>query len=658
MKGILDPIGEELNPITGKEYSEQYKILGKKWSKLPAYKERERLINDISNNQVLLIESSTGSGKTVLIPKFALHVLDYKGKIGITLPKQMIAKSSAEFAAKTLDVTLGKEVGYQYRGSPKEMKNESNLLLYATDGSIVQQLLRDPELSNYSCIIIDEAHERKIQIDFLLFLLRETLRLRTDFKLIIMSATIDKEIFENYFKDFKFKSALLKGERLFPIDSIYLNRSLSYDKVLDKGFEILINILETEEYGDILFFVTSISETRLICQKLNKYQKVNISEKGEVFCVELYSGVDDNKQKLAQDKLLYQEHDPETKYTRKVVISTNVAESSLTVDGIKYVIDTGYEVYSSYDPVNRAKVLSRKLITKSQAKQRMGRSGRTEPGVCYHVYTEKDYEEMEDYPQPDIRVSDISDECLSLLRLEKIGNLEKLLDTLTRLIEPPKEVFITDAFNKLMELGLVENNKISVLGKAVNMLSNDLHMGVSLVYGKSLNCGYELCNIFGMIEACKGNINSFFIKRDKMDDKNINILKKKFSHKSGDHLSLLKMFEKYEKFKGNKLINHKLMKKSKFLARRLKDNLRKTDKMIDFSGDNIIRESLDKRILFALKIGYSTNMGYKSGNQYRTNTLEAKMDRDTFLEKKPKKVFFSELMISMGQPKIKIVSKQ
>jgi pre-mRNA-splicing factor ATP-dependent RNA helicase DHX15/PRP43 len=188
--GILDPEGKNKNPLNDEEYGDEYKQIAKIWSKFSAYKIRETVLDTIENNQVTLIISGTGSGKTVLLPKYLLHVLDYKGKIGITLPKQIIAKSAAEFAAKTLDVKLGKQVGYQYKGSESSGKSKDTQLLYATDGTIVARLLNDPELREFDGIIIDEAHERKVQIDFLLYLLKKTVQIRPEFKLIIMSATI------------------------------------------------------------------------------------------------------------------------------------------------------------------------------------------------------------------------------------------------------------------------------------------------------------------------------------------------------------------------------------------------------------------------------------------------------------------------------------
>jgi pre-mRNA-splicing factor ATP-dependent RNA helicase DHX15/PRP43 len=160
--GILDPTGINMNPITNNKYSEKYIELAKKWSILPAYEKRYDILNLIKQNNVILVKSGTGSGKSVLIPKLALHNLNYNKKVIMSLPKQIIAQSSAEYAAATLDVELGKEIGYKFKGSPKNMASDKTLILYATDGTLVNKLLENEMLPEYDCAIIDEAHERKI----------------------------------------------------------------------------------------------------------------------------------------------------------------------------------------------------------------------------------------------------------------------------------------------------------------------------------------------------------------------------------------------------------------------------------------------------------------------------------------------------------------
>jgi len=189
--GILDPLGTNINPLNNLPYSDSYKELGKVWSSFPVYKAVNQHITDIKNNQIIIVTSKTGSGKTVLMPKYALHAFKYDAKIFITLPKIIITKAAAEFAAATLDVELGKgAVGYVYRGSPKSARSDNNKLTYGTDGTLIAMLLKDPKLSEFNVIIIDEIHERSLNIDFLILLIRETLKIRPLFKVILMSATM------------------------------------------------------------------------------------------------------------------------------------------------------------------------------------------------------------------------------------------------------------------------------------------------------------------------------------------------------------------------------------------------------------------------------------------------------------------------------------
>jgi pre-mRNA-splicing factor ATP-dependent RNA helicase DHX15/PRP43 len=632
--GILDPTGINLNPLTNDEYSQEYKDLALSWSSLPAYKHIHNIINKVENNQVILVVSTTGSGKTVLLPKILLHVLDYKGKIAITLPKQIIAKSAAEYAAKTLDVKIGTYVGYQYKGSSKSGKSANTNLLYATDGTIVAQLLKDPSLSDFNAVIIDEAHERKVQIDFLLYLLKQTVKIRPDFKLIIMSATINKNIFIDYFKGFKFGNVDIGGERTFPIKSIFLDKSIKDNEYIETGTKIINKILKQKNSasGDILFFVTSVNETFESCKKFNV---VSANE----YCIEVYAGMNQERQDLAQDKNSYK-----TKFgkERKIVISTNVAESSLTIDGIRYVVDSGLELHGFYDPKLRARILNKSLITRAQAVQRMGRAGRTESGTCYHLYTKDDFEnKMQQYPEPTIRVSNIYGECLRLLNIPSIKNTEVLKKTLSEFIEPPSDVYVNDAISQLNQLGLLEfdgtKGILNELGTLMSSIQFDPMQGLSIYMGYNMNCMREVVAIIVMIDAMKGNMSDLFIKpvEEVSEEYKVSPLMKKFinskknlSHKYGDHLTLLHIFLKFLKYtkdqNENKLSDW-LYKH--FLKRTTLEKAKKYYKKViytiqnSFSSikkihfDNINENSLENRILACISYGYKINIAHKINNK-------------------------------------------
>jgi len=707
--GILDPEGKNNNPLTGKEYTEQYRKLGKIWSKFPAYETRDSIIDDIKNQQIILISSGTGSGKTVLVPKYVLHAFNYEGKIAITLPKQIIAESSAKFAAKTLDVELGKEVGYQYRGSPREMRNNETKLLYATDGTIVARLLNDPKLSEFDAVVIDEAHERKVQIDFLLYLLRETIKIRPDFKLIIMSATINIDIFSEYFKNHKFKAINIGGKTNYPIESIYLQKPIKYSEVLDKAFEIIIKIMgedDPKQTGahDILLFVTSKNEAFDMCKRVKAHLSKETKETckltcdGDLYCVEIFSGVSHKKKQLAIDQNLYKQQD--IKYIRKLVIATPAAESSLTIAGLKYVVDSGYELNGSYDPDYRAKRLDRQLTTQAQIIQRKGRAGRTEAGICYHLYTETEFKNLEAYPLPDIRTSDISSECLRLLQKPAIRTTKKLTDILQNFIEPPRENYIKTALLILTQLGAIRSGEITKLGELMANIGGDTpSTSLALVLSKLYECSHEMSDLMGLLNVSNQDLNKVLVNprtlvpnklrgnREKYNralraikDRYIKA-KRKIKHKYGDHLSLIKILTTYkEKSIDPKKLNEwcynmflkcDTIKKALLYGdknrRSIYRNMRNiTAEDLDITKINTQDMSVELRISLCLAIAYRINTAVRvpgTKDIYRTqvsDNLRVKINQDSYVLmgiSQPKDVIYGELFMMMGRSNLNIVSK-
>jgi pre-mRNA-splicing factor ATP-dependent RNA helicase DHX15/PRP43 len=427
----------------------------------------------IKDNQVLLVISGTGSGKSVLIPKYALHATNYEGKVVITNPKKYSTRTNAEFAADAMDVKLGEEVGYQFRGAKlddgRPSKTNKTKLLFSTDGSVVAQLINDPKLSTYDVVIVDEAHERKIQIDLLLLLMKKALKLNPNLKLIIMSATINPEIFANYFKnDFKYDQIEVSGKTNYPVEIKYLTKPLKdpINDFLDAGVFRIIEILKETDDGDIIFFVNSLDEAIKSCQKL--HEKVSNAKLNKVFCVELGSASDSEKQKYAQDPILYRSH-PNGPFSRKIIIATNAVESSATFEGLLYVIDSGWAYVDSYDPLKMERRLLQERISKAQAKQRTGRVGRTKPGLCYRLYTENEYNNFIDFPITDIRKSDLTDDILRFMKLPYVSNINSLLNLLKELIEPPLENFIKSALYRLYAFDAIDNmsgnGKLTQLGQ-------------------------------------------------------------------------------------------------------------------------------------------------------------------------------------------------
>ena len=694
--GILDIKGENPNPLTGEPYSLTYKELAQVWSKFPAYEKAEEIIKQIKDNQVILVISGTGSGKTVLFPKYVFHVLDYSKKIAVTLPKQIIAKSAAEFAAKTLDVKIGQEVGYQYKGSDKEGKSEKTKLLYATDGTIVARLLKDPLLTDFDAVIIDEAHERKVQIDFLLYLLRNVVKSRPEFKLVIMSATINEEIFKSYFVEEKFITINVGAKTNYPIESTFLDQRVDPKDFLDKGYDIMKEIIKKDDLNkqgshDLLFFITSVTEAKKICERIGK--DPDLIE--DNLCIEVYSGMDPIKQELAQDKNLFKE---KFNKKRKIVLATNVAESSLTIDGIKYVIDSGLEFSSYYDPDLNCKVLERKLITHAQAKQRMGRAGRTESGYCYHLYTKEDFDKnMARFPEPTIRVSNIMGESLKFLAIPEINSFTSLIDIFSKFIEPPREKYIRSAYNNLKTLNLLRDDKITPLGLIINDMGLDPQFALACYAAKRLRCLNEVLGICCLLEAGKNNISEFFrfpneiIKIDeyssdeeKEKTKNqISSLNKKFlktrekfNSKYGDLTSLLKIFvELYEKYdkeghvyteKVNDIIYRYFLNQDVWFKAcknydRYSRNIRNTLRSVEELSD-LINLDMSAKVNACFYMVFKDNYLEKDNKSYKNPKIKLqniKLSEYSFnySDKPPKELFYIELINNMGKYEISITSR-
>jgi len=643
--GILDPDGINNNPFTNKPYSDNYKQLAKKWKELPAYTNPEKTIQNIIENQVILIVSGTGSGKTVLMPKFVMHTFNYKGKIAITLPKQTTAKEAAIYSANTLDVELGQQVGYKYRGSDKNAYNNNTNMLYATDGTIVAQLMKDPDLKEYNAVIIDEAHERKVQIDFLIYLLKQVVMKRNDFKLIIMSATIDHLIFYNYFIGTKYIHMNISGKTNYPVRPIFLDKPINKHEYMKAGIEKIKEILRVEKEGDIIFFVTSINEAFMVCNEIPQTD----------FCVEVYSGMDKHKQELAISKDLYK---TELGKKRKIIVATNVAESSLTIDGIKFVIDAGYQYINYFDPDRESDVLEKVLISQASAKQRRGRTGRTSIGICYHLYTQREYEGMNKFNLPEIKTANIYGECLHLLNFPLIQTIPNLKKVLTEFIEPPSEKYINYAIDLLLKLKLVEKDVITPLGKIISNMTIDPMQGLAIYHGYQLNCAKEIMMIVALMETSKNKISELFNAPNKNSPKYLKFLKIKeaLGKKSGDHMTFLHLMHKYHKLskKNEKELNtwlyenhlkKHIFEKSYKYYKKMKNQVLEILKNANLVNiENSTKYKQKDKVLGSFMGGYYTNTQTKKN-----------ISKDSWLKNK-KNVIYAKLFTNNNQTEMQICS--
>ncbi|HDQ15250.1 MAG TPA: ATP-dependent RNA helicase [Sediminispirochaeta sp.] len=373
---------------------------------LPVYQQRRRILDELKDNQVIVIESPTGSGKTTQLP-LILHRAGYgrDGLIGVTQPRRIAAVSVSDYIASQLNEKVPGTVGYKMRF--EDQTSLETRIKIMTDGILLQELKHDNLLSGYSVIMVDEAHERSLNIDFILGLLKQILESRPEFKVIISSATINAEIFSTYFNGCPIVHI---DTPMYPVQIVYDSPAaaggLTGDEaLLDKIESIVERTIASERTGDILIF---LSGEKIIKDCLYRLNSSRIGRKLHI--LPLYGRLSKEEQELV--------FDPPPAGKIKVVISTNIAETSVTIDGITTVIDSGLAKMNYYNPRTFTSSLIEGPISKASCNQRRGRAGRTGPGMCYRLYSKKDFDHRELFTLEEIYRTDLSE---VILRMADLG---------------------------------------------------------------------------------------------------------------------------------------------------------------------------------------------------------------------------------------------
>lgn len=629
--GIFDPLGENLNPLNGSLYSDRYKELAKIWSQYPAYLKARSILEALSRYQLLFVTSGTGSGKTTIIPKLGLHYTDYQGKVAVTLPKRVVTLSAASFAALTLDVTLGKEVGYMYKGSDRKMANEQNKIVYLTHGTLIMKIVNDPLLKEFQVVVVDEAHERSISIDILLFLLRQILESgqRPDLKIVIMSATIDPVKYQNYFKKVSSQIIHISGQPNYPIDVHFLERPTN--SYLDEGLNLIDKLVNQGGKEDILFFITTSSEALQLCRAIRaRYPRV--------YCIEVYADMEKDLRIYAESRDKFLELG---NYDQKLIMATNVAESSITIDGLKIVIDSCYELSTHYNPLAMGYVYEKGVITKAQALQRRGRVGRTEPGSCYHLLTQDEFNLLSEYPEPDILRSDITNDLLKIIYLSKERTFKEGYQMINQLMDPPRPRFIDVAQGLYRLYQIVDNNdKLTDLGINVTKFSSlPLNRSLFLIYSYQLYCAREASFILAMLELTKGKIWNIFHKADTIcesdcDKESSKSLVKKLVQKKSDHLTLLHIYQSYHNNRETAWarkygIRVDLMENAQKLADNYYYRILNLSRAPDL--DRVKSGDIKKRLLEALQRSHQHLIAKKLTTTYPPEKVSGQINKDSIV---------------------------
>jgi ATP-dependent RNA helicase DHX8/PRP22 len=489
---------------------------------LPMFKLRDALLDAVAQNQILVVVGETGSGKTTQITQYMIeNGYGKRGRVGCTQPRRVAATSVAKRVAEEFGCRLGEEVGYSIRF--EDLTSPQTLIKYMTDGMLLRECLVDPDLKQYSVIILDEAHERNVHTDVLMGLMKQTTIRRPDLKLIVTSATLDADKFSKYFRDCPIFT--IPG-RMFPVDILYTKDPEA--DYLDAALITVMQIHLSEPPGDILVFLTGQEEIDTACQILFDRMKALGSGVPELIILPIYSALPSEMQSRI--------FEPAPKGARKVILGTNIAETSVTIDGIYYVVDPGFVKQKVYNPKTGMDALVVCPISKAQAKQRAGRAGRTGPGKCYRLYTETAYQhEMLDSPIPEIQRINLA---TTVLHLKALG----INDLLTfDFMDRPSESQLVAAMHNLYTLGALDDEGLLTrVGRKMAEFPLEPPLSKMLLTSAELGCSDEILTVVAMISVQ----NIFYRPKEKQalaDQK-----KAKFHQVEGDHLTLLAVYEAWK----------------------------------------------------------------------------------------------------------------
>ncbi|MBU2478658.1 MAG: ATP-dependent RNA helicase HrpA, partial [Gammaproteobacteria bacterium] len=485
---------------------------------LPVVARREDIKAAIDKHQVIVLCGETGSGKTTQLPKICLELgRGVAGLIGHTQPRRIAARSLAARIAEELNSAIGQTVGFKVRFS--DHVGPETYVKVMTDGILLAESQGDPDLLAYDTIIIDEAHERSLNVDFLLGYLARLLPRRPDLKVIITSATIDPERFSKHFNN---APIIEVSGRTYPVEVRYrpLITDNEDDRDRDRGQSLLaaVDELAHDGPGDILVFLPGEREIREAAELLRKHHPAQ-TEVLPLF----------GRLSAAQQAEVFKPHSG-----RRIVLATNVAETSLTVPGIRSVIDTGLARISRYSYRTKVQRLPIEPISQASANQRAGRCGRLGPGVCIRLYSEEDYNTRPAFTEPEIQRTNLASVILQMLAL-KLGDIEHF-----PFVEAPDTRFIRDGFKLLHELGAVdESDRLTDLGRQLARLPVDVRIGRMVLAGRDEHCLREILVIASALSVPDPRERPMD-KQQAADEKH-----KQFLDEQSDFLGYVKLWDFY-----------------------------------------------------------------------------------------------------------------
>ncbi|KAF7326697.1 Pre-mRNA-splicing factor ATP-dependent RNA helicase-like protein cdc28 [Mycena venus] len=490
---------------------------------LPIYACRDALLDAIRDHQILIVVAQTGSGKTTQLPQY-LHEAGFTAngqKVGCTQPRRVAAMSVAARVAEEMGAKLGDEVGYSIRF--EDCTNHKTVLKYMTDGMLLREFLTGPDLAGYAAIVIDEAHERTLNTDILFALIKDVARARPELRVVISSATLDAPKFSAYFD--KAPIFYVPG-RVHPVEIYYTPQPEA--NYLHAAITTCFQIHTTQPKGDILIFLTGQDEIEAAQENIQETARILGNKIPELIICPIYTNLPSNLQARI--------FEPTPEGARKVILATNIAETSITIDGVVFVIDPGFVKQNSYNP--RTGMSSLVIIPCSRASvdQRAGRAGRVGPGKAFRLYTKWAFEnELEATTVPEIQRTNMASTALTLkcLGIDDIISFD--------FMDPSPAETMIRALELLYALGALNHyGKLTKLGRRMAEFPMDPELSKAIISSEKYSCTEEVLTIVSMLSE-SGSL--FYRPKDKK--LHADQARKNFFHLAGDHFTLLNLWNQW-----------------------------------------------------------------------------------------------------------------
>ncbi|KIR58265.1 pre-mRNA-splicing factor ATP-dependent RNA helicase DHX15/PRP43 [Cryptococcus bacillisporus CA1873] len=645
-KKIMDG---DVNPFKNlAPWSNTYKKILEQRKGLPVYQKMQEFLTVFNENQIVVMEGQTGSGKTTQIPQFVCYsdLPMLRGKmVACTQPRRVAAMSVAKRVADEMDVQLGKQVGYSIRFEDMTEPG-TTFLKYMTDGMLLREAMNDPLLERYSTVILDEAHERTLATDILMGLLKDIAKRRPDLKIIVMSATLDVGKFQKYFGDTNptgLAPVVKVSGRTFPVETFFTQEP--ENDYVEAAIRTVLFIHQAEDEGDVLLFLTGEEEIEDACRKIRAEgeELANKGMAGPLLVVPLYSSLPPHQQQRIFDAAPPARKDGLP--GRKIVVSTNIAETSLTIDGIVYVVDPGFCKQKVYNPRIRVESLLVTPISKASAMQRAGRAGRTRPGKCFRLYTERDFvKELEEQTHPEILRSNLANTVLELIKL----GIKDLVHF--DYMDAPAPETIMRALELLHYLAALDDDgNLTPLGSIMAEFPLDPQLAKMLIVSPEFGCSNEILSLTAML-----SVPNVFM-RPASQRKEADLAKAQFTHPDGDHLTMLNVYHAYKSNEGdakNWCWQNYLNQRSLAQADNVRTQLKRAMEKFDLELCSTAWEDRNywNNIRQALTCGFFMHVAHKEGEKGSYMTVKdnqvVRLHLSCGLDTTPEWVIYNEFVLT------------